>query len=80
MAVKIRLRRISATSKKRYNYRAVVIEGACARDGKVIEEIGHYDAAKKPAVVKIDRVRYEHWVKLGAQPSATIKSLMRKIK
>lgn len=80
MAVKIRFRRISATSKKRYNFRAVVIEEGCARDGKVIEEIGHYDPAKKPAVVEIDKARYEHWVKLGAQPSMTIKSLMKKMK
>ncbi len=79
MAVKIRLRRISSTSKKRYNFRAIVIEGAHPRDGRAIEEIGYYDPAKKPASVKIDKARYEYWVKLGAQPSNTIKNLVKKM-
>lgn len=80
MAVKIRLRRVSATSKKRYNFRAIIIEEERPRDGRAIEEIGYYDPAKKPAVIKIDKARYEHWLKLGAQPSVTIKNLVKKMK
>jgi small subunit ribosomal protein S16 len=79
MALKIRLRTISHTSKKRYNFRVVVIEQSRSRDGRVIEEIGHYDAAKKPATFVIDKERFEHWMKLGAQVSSTVKSLVKKV-
>lgn len=78
MSVKIRLRKINDTSKKRYNYRISVVEGSGPRDGRVIEELGHYDPAKKPASLKIDRARIEHWVKLGAQMSPTVKSFLKK--
>ncbi len=80
MSVKIRLRKINDTSKKRYNYRISVVEGSGPRDGRVIEELGYYDPAKKPASLKIDRARIEHWVKLGAQMSPTVKSFLKKTK
>jgi small subunit ribosomal protein S16 len=80
MAVKIRLRKISDTSKKRYNFRISVIDGSGPRDGRVIEELGYYDPAKKPASLKIDKERVAHWVKLGAQVSPTVKSLVKKMK
>lgn len=78
MSVKIRLRKINDTSKKRYNYRISVVEGSGPRDGRVIEELGHYDPAKSPASLKINRARIEHWVKLGAQMSPTVKSFLKK--
>lgn len=80
MAVKIRMRKISDTSKKRYNFRIVVMEGTKARDGRVIEELGYYDPAKQPASLKLDKDRIEHWRKLGAQISPTVKSLIKKVK
>ena len=78
MAVKIRLRKINDTSKKRYNFRISVIEGSGPRDGRVIEELGYYDPAKNPASLKIDKARIDHWVKLGAQLSPTVKSFLKK--
>ena len=80
MALKIRLRKVSATSKKRYNWRVIVIEGSSPRDGRAIEELGHYDAAKEPAVIALKKERIAHWVKQGAKMSSTVKSLMKKSK
>jgi small subunit ribosomal protein S16 len=76
----IRLRKINDTSKKRYNFRISAIEGSRPRDAKVIEELGYYDPAKNPAALKINKERVEHWRKLGAQISPTVKSLIKKIK
>lgn len=80
MAVKIRLRKISDTSKKRFNFRIVVMEGSHARDGRVIEELGYYDPSKQPASVKVNKERVEYWLKFGAQISPTVKSLVKKAK
>lgn len=78
MAVKIRLRKVSDTSKKRYNFRIAVMDERKARDGRVLEELGYYDPAKQPAALKINKERIEHWRKLGAQISPTVKSLIKK--
>ena len=80
MAVAIRLRKISDTSKKRYNFRIVAIDDSDPRDGRVLEELGFYDPAKVPAALKINKERVEHWRKLGAIVSPTVKSLVKKIK
>ncbi|MFH0877993.1 MAG: 30S ribosomal protein S16 [Candidatus Omnitrophota bacterium] len=80
MAVKIRMRKVSDTAKKRYNFRIVVIEGGRSRDARVIEELGYYDPAKQPAALKVNKERLEHWRKLGAQVSSTVKSLVKKLK
>ena len=80
MSVKIRLRKINDTSKKRYNFRVSVIDGASPRDARVIEELGYYDPAKNPAALKIDKERVEYWKKRGAEVSPTIKSLLKKTK
>ena len=80
MAVAIRLRKISDTSKKRYNFRIVAIDDSNPRDGRVLEELGYYDPAKDPAALKIDKERLEHWRKLGAVISTTVKSLVKKVK
>lgn len=80
MAVAIRLRKISDTSKKRYNFRIVAIDDSSPRDGRVLEELGYYDPAKDPAALKINKERLEHWRKLGAIVSSTVKSLVKKLK
>ena len=80
MAVAIRLRKISDTSKKRHNFRIVAIDDSNPRDGRVLEELGFYDPAKDPAALKINKERLEHWRKLGARVSPTVKSLVKKLK
>ncbi len=80
MAVKIRLRKISDTAKKRFNFRIVVMDERKSRDGRVLEELGYYDPAKTPAAVKVDVEKIEKWLKLGAQISPTVKSLLKKAK
>ena len=76
MAVKIRLKRIGA--KKNPYYRVVVADSRSPRDGKFIEEIGTYDPMAEPAVVKIDSDKASTWLKNGAQPTETVKSLLVK--
>ena len=76
MAVKIRLRRMGA--KKAPFYRVVVADSHSPRDGKFIEEIGYYNPMTSPAEVKIDAAKAEAWLKNGAQPTETVKSLLKK--
>ena len=76
MAVKIRLRRIGA--KKAPFYRVVVADSRYPRDGRFIEEIGYYDPTKEPAVVSIDAEKAKKWVANGAQPTDTVKALLKK--
>ena len=76
MAVKIRLRRIGA--KKAPFYRVVVAESKYARDGRFIEEIGTYNPLVDPAEIKIDVERANYWIKNGAQPTDTVKALLKK--
>lgn len=73
--VKIRLRRMGA--KKRPFYRVVVADARAPRDGRFIEEIGYYDPTKDPAIIKIDEERAMKWIKDGAQPTDTARSLLR---
>ena len=74
--VKIRLRRMGA--KKAPIYRVVVAESKYARDGRFIEEIGTYNPLVEPAEIKIDSERADYWIKNGAQPTDTVKSLLKK--
>ena len=76
MAVKIRLRRMGA--KKSPFYRIVVADSLSPRDGRCIEEIGTYDPKAEPAAVKVDVERAQYWIKNGAQPTDTVKSLLKK--
>ena len=76
MAVKIRLRRMGA--KKAPFYRIVVADSRFPRDGRFIEEIGYYDPTKEPSVFKIDADKAKHWISNGAQPTDTIKALLKK--
>ena len=71
----IRLRRAGATRKP--HYRVVVADSREPRDGRFVEVLGHYDPRKSPAVVKIDAERTEYWIGKGAQPSETVRSLLK---
>lgn len=76
MAVKIRLRRMGA--KKNPFYRIVVADSRFPRDGRFIEEIGYYDPTKDPSEIKIDADKAKHWIGTGAQPTDTVKMLLKK--
>ncbi len=75
MAVKIRLRRIGA--KKAPFYRIVVADSRYPRDGRFIEEIGYYDPTKEPTVVKVDAEKAQKWILNGAQPTDTVKKILK---
>ena len=74
--VKIRLRRMGA--KKAPFYRVVVADSRFARDGRFIEEIGYYDPTKEPSGVKIDAERAKQWLDNGAQPTDTVREILKK--
>ena len=76
MAVKIRLKRIGA--KKTPFYRVVVADERSPRDGKFIEEIGYYNPLTNPVDIKIDAEKATKWIKNGAQPTETVRSLLKK--
>ncbi|HOQ15939.1 MAG: 30S ribosomal protein S16 [Epulopiscium sp.] len=76
MAVRIRLKRMGA--KKAPFYRIVVADSRAPRDGRFIEEIGYYDPTKDPAVIKVDEEAVQKWLKNGAQPSDTVRGLLKK--
>ncbi len=76
MAVKIRLRRMGA--KKAPFYRVVVADSRYPRDGRFIEEIGTYNPMKDPAEVKIDSEKAKKWISNGAQPTDTVKAILKK--
>ena len=74
--VKMRLRRAGA--KKAPFYRVVVADSHFARDGRFIEEIGTYDPLTEPATIKIDMERAKYWIANGAQPTDTVRGLLKK--
>ena len=76
MAVKIRLRRMGA--KKAPFYRGVVADSRYPRDGRFIEEIGYYNPLEEPAVVKVDVEKAQKWIANGAQPTDTVKDLLKR--
>ena len=76
MAVKIRLRRMGA--KKAPFYRIVVADSRYPRDGRFIEEIGIYNPLVSPAEIRVDAERAQQWIKNGAQPSDTVRGLLKK--
>lgn len=73
--VKIRLRRMGA--KKAPFYRVVVADSRYPRDGRFVEEIGYYDPTKEPSVVSIDKEKADKWLANGAQPTDTVKKLLK---
>ena len=74
--VKIRLKRMGAHKKP--FYRVVVADSRTPRDGKFIEEIGTYDPLKDPAEIKIDNEAAQKWLANGAQPTDTVRALLKK--
>ena len=76
MAVKIRLKRLGA--KKSPFYRVVVTDERSPRDGKFIEEIGYYNPLTDPVDIKIDAEKAAKWIKNGAQPTDTVRALLKK--
>ena len=76
MATKIRLRRMGA--KKKPFYRVVVADSRSPRDGRTIEEIGYYNPNVNPAEIKVDVEAAQKWLATGAQPSDTVRSLLKK--
>ena len=75
MAVKIRLRRMGA--KKAPFYRIVVADSRYPRDGRNLEEIGYYNPLTNPAEIKVDVERANYWISVGAQPSDTVRALLK---
>ena len=76
MSVKIRLKRMGA--KKAPFYRVVVADSRYPRDGRFIEELGYYNPLKNPVEIKIDSEKAQKWIANGAQPTETVKSLLKK--
>ena len=76
MAVKIRLTRMG--KKKNPFYRVVVADERSRRDGAPIDEIGYYDPMTEPATIKVDAEKANKWLANGAQPTDTVRSLLKK--
>jgi len=76
MAVKIRLARAGA--KKKPFYQIVVADERCRRDGRFIENVGTYDPTKNPASVKVQEDKTLDWLSKGAQPTDTVKQILKK--
>ncbi len=76
MAVKMRLTRMGA--KKAPFYRVIVADSRSPRDGRFIEEIGYYNPLTEPADIKSDAEKAKKWIANGAQPTETVKSLLKK--
>ena len=76
MAVKMRLRRMGA--KKAPFYRVIVADSRSPRDGRFIEEIGYYNPLTTPAEIKLDAEKAKKWIQNGAQPTETVKALLKK--
>jgi len=72
--VAIRLRR--AGSNKRPFFRVVVTDSRAARDSRFVEILGHYNPRTKPAIVNVDKERVDYWIKKGAQPSDSVRTLI----
>lgn len=75
MSVKLRLRRMGNVN--RPFYRVVAIDGRSRRDGRAIEELGHYDPLRTPAIVKLEEAPILSWLGRGAEPSPTVRELLR---
>ena len=78
MAVRIRLKRLGA--KKAPYYRIIVADSRCPRDGRFIEELGTYDPmAEGEQRIKVDMERAQYWIANGAQPTETVRGLLKKV-
>jgi len=77
VAVKIRLRRIGA--KRKPIYRIVIADAHAPRDGRFIETVGHYNPLVDPAEITVNVERVREWLRWGAQPTETVKSLLARV-
>jgi small subunit ribosomal protein S16 len=75
MSVRVRLTRVG--SKKNPIWRVVVADQRSPRDGRFIETIGHYNPQTEPSTIRIDEERLQHWLARGAQPTGTVKQLVK---
>jgi small subunit ribosomal protein S16 len=75
MSVRVRLTRVG--SKKNPIWRVVVADQRSPRDGRFIETIGHYNPQTDPSTIRIDEERLQHWLDRGAQPSGSVKQLVK---
>jgi small subunit ribosomal protein S16 len=75
VAVRLRLTRVG--SRKNPIWRVVVADGRSKRDGRVIETIGHYNAQTQPSTIVVDEERARAWLARGAQPSDTVRKLLK---
>ena len=76
MAVVIRLKTMG--TKKKIKHRLVVTDSKFPRNGRFIEEVGYWDPSREPAVVSVKAERVQYWVKMGAKPSETVRSILKK--
>ncbi len=76
--VKIRLRKPGKPVKHRYHFHIVACDAREAREGKVLEVLGYYDPSKKPVFYDLRLDRIDYWLNRGAQPTDTVKSLIKK--
>ncbi len=76
MAVVIRLKTMG--TKKKIKHRLVVTDSKFPRDGRFLEEVGYWDPSKEPATLSVKVERVEHWMKQGAKPSETVRSILKK--
>ncbi len=76
--IAIRLKPMGTKNLKKW--RVVVIESKAPRSGRFLEELGSYNSLRNPPEVKVNAERYEAWVKKGAQPSETVRNLMKRLK
>ena len=80
MEVRIRLQKAGRGSKKRYNYRIVVMSKKTPRESRFLDLLGYYDPARRPAALSVNHEKLEKWLKNGAQMSDTVRSLVKKSK
>lgn len=78
MAVRIRLKRFG--TKNRLQWRVVVADVKSPREGRFIEQVGYYDPIKNPPALQLKLDRIENWMSQGAQPTETVRSLIKKAK
>ena len=76
MAVVIRLKTMG--TKKKLKHRVVVTDSKFPRNGRFLEEVGYWDPSKEPPVMKMKAERIQHWIKQGAKPSDTVRSILKK--
>ena len=77
MAVVIRLKTMG--TKKKIKHRIVVTDSKSPRNGRFIEEVGYWDPSRQPASLKVKNERVEYWISKGAQPSETVRSILKKV-